>query len=1369
MPNERSVITDEDFLFDDDSFEGTSDSDDGVNVSGEDEGIDSQSDRGEYSTDDDQYNIIHGEFKPLDVKDVTDKTRFNIYNCNVIVRAQGQVIMFPELFINIINTDTKITDSTLHEIYTNSPDIYRGRLNMVRELDIKSVDNFYKKQTEIDTLLSKNEIYRISLLCTTPSVSSLFSNYNQFCKKQKLTDSDFERIINLFDKYYIPEQLILIIANYNNDLRYGGEKILWKILYNFLSMLSGDDATIKKFKDNVSNKLCEFLLDDDCKQLFEKNIVSVEYLTSVNSKNLLEILIRNLPIDRLKFYNKGLNFDPYNLIVTLYQMNIPYEKLLEIDLINNYSKILIDNFDEHDVPTLDKMNFFGKYASDIIKLDNKKLMINLVTKTAGFNEIPEFVEYYKCIMLKNTKNFEIFVPSLINIWFDEYVIKKDVLNKKILKKILNTVIHLIKNNGYDMASRIINYVYNKYSNKELLLSPDLNPLVHIIDTFNMKYFEEKKGGFIDMVIIKNNDLVNKTHVKNNEVISNVLIHYFQNNIPLQYILHIFNNKYVTRSLLANIYKWYINILTNTPDEPIEEHKLITSITQYTASHKHHMFLQKKSIMKLYVSTYPKLQDVLNLYNLNLNLYNNDILSDYVIKCIVDNNIVLYNRDVTCNKYTKIIVNNVNLVDRLKLLLDKKCINKEDIPNIINKKRINVKDAIKISQYFGINKYIFKLIKKQSIFDDEFIKEYNNFNEYEKTYLVQYLYNNIDLTITRLKYILYYDIPLECVNMDNLTIRKMSEKLEELLNIMYTKYKKDSTNVTLKNIYIKLLNKIHEKALLLNNLNSSIKIHPLKELHEMFLKYYTVEQCITLFGTDIYHLIKNTSDIYNPIIICALLKCIVNENTFVLERELLELTENIKVYECKLTNEQYITLAKEYMNFSFYDKCNIMIVKIFGKLKRIIGNKNCCLDDCTSQIILSKFNIPAMPFNDVHEIEADALYPLSVFTDIHNKLKNNPEAMIKKKTKNIFSCSWSIQYVNSIGHDDGGVSREYVRKCIDFCLNSGMLVLSDDRKTYVFSSKNQEIDIIIYKYLGMFFCKNILYDKISLGIMLHPALTINICCNSVPKFTILQSILNMEMYELMDFKRYELMWESKMAGEKFVSIIDKYDNKYYDITNLNGIDDKSNNHTMVLNDENDVDKFIMYKIKFELYVQLLKYGVDVNNKFIEGFKFILGDIICGPDALFNSIKGNINYDITKILDIIDYEDTATKEFKKHVNDVIIELNSEDKQFSKNLLNFWYGSHILPEPLKINPKILFINPDDKLKNKTPIRSQTCFFTLLIPLYTVDEKLTAEHKSSCIDTYVILSHKDLIKWVIKKRLVESINGYLLMEKSGDGFNLV
>jgi hypothetical protein len=146
--------------------------------------------------------------------------------------------------------------------------------------------------------------------------------------------------------------------------------------------------------------------------------------------------------------------------------------------------------------------------------------------------------------------------------------------------------------------------------------------------------------------------------------------------------------------------------------------------------------------------------------------------------------------------------------------------------------------------------------------------------------------------------------------------------------------------------------------------------------------------------------------------------------------------------------------------------------------------------------------------------------------------------------------------------------------------------------------------------------------------------------------------------------------------------------------------------------------------------------------------------CTPNNLISIIKGN-NNDISVLLDITKFIN-CDDEIKQYIKDAIITYCNEGKDncnernnHYNNLMSFWYGSNIISPSSNIESVIEVIQPNDKLKNNTPISTSTCFFKMFVPKYVVNT--------------------DKLYILIKKRLEESINGYLLLKESGDGFNIV
>jgi hypothetical protein len=927
------------------------------------------------------------------------------------------------------------------------------------------------------------------------------------------------------------------------------------------------------------------------------------------------------------------------------------------------------------------------------------------------------------------------------------------------------------------------------------------------------YYSKDGKKLLDMIM---SEPVNQ-YWKNNDVPYDYLSFLFKHEIDYEYIKRHFTQSYVDEKTILLMYDWYIDLLFS--DEKLEdEHQLIKNSTQYLVKSNISLLINNKRIGGCYISTQPTIEDIYDLYKINKNHMLCHNFCTHVCNSIILNKVPIVMTESTQEYnefYVNCIINSSDIIDSLKQMYKNKLITKNNVEKIIDAYKTNGFQGLTIKNLnttifveFGIAKYIFESFEKNPLSISDYSSYYYSFTTEE-----QQKFNKIAVTILDgdliIKNVLDYDLPLNIINADVKIHKKDTVHL--LMSNLYDYNWIHNTN----HDYKKLLVKIFEiwcennKEILNEKKNVFCKIIP-PELDDVCKKYFNVVNylkiCSTLAILEYVDYICDQQSIIksSPCEILTLVGRIETSGVCLSESQKIKMINIInKIDECLVDNINYYNLIETYSSICcdstelFGNIIHSKMINIIKRQKNIIGicdskfNKeivklfdNINADIKFKRLLLSRFyyknSLSISNQINEHTVVVNKKYPLSALMDIYDV-----------EGIDAFKKSWKIKYLDSVGNDCGGLSRDYVQECINFLIDASILKLSVDGKSYYISNEAYNVHKDLSKVLGMFFFKTIYHDHISLGITLHPTLILHMCGVLTHKrtfknkygYTELSDLLGIEMYELLDFKKYDLMWSNytdpiKKTSNYASNIINHSDGQFYRIDTCNTVEKTHAYDSRIiynLRDTSELNTYIGGIFNFNCWNELNKMDLRENMKFVNGFIEMSGKNICGPDNLMMAIRGNIKCDLKSVIDNIHvYIENNNNTIKKIeltslIMDIMLEFNNENnKEFIKNLLEFWYGSYILPLNAP-KSEVGFVTINNILGNNTPVRAQTCFFKLSIPEYVIDDQLINEYKIFKNIQTELINNLSVLKWIIKKRLIESVNGYIVMKKSGHVFNLV
>jgi hypothetical protein len=1033
---------------------------------------------------------------------------------------------------------------------------------------------------------------------------------------------------------------------------------------------------------------------------------------------------------------------------------------------------------------------FTKFESEMQRNSKRKLN-NIQSKNLLNNDIYCGLKFIHCL---NTEQFENMALLIKNVNFNDPEILIEYYNSSNYTKYSETKYCIDNNNIIQFDKAIIfNFINRKYD------------LVATLQFFDKLYKLCADNVLLEKLIIEYKILdhlsMGYEYICNYEILFNnvvkSMLSWYINNSEIIVSTNVIK-KYICESFLLKKYS-DINIINalffiiDDFDHLInllkidDETELLKSKFVKISSRKLTEQMKKAlNINSLQFTKYYKLSTIIIKENINYKQYKEYLYliffaDEKIIKHLFDNNII---NDATEN----ILLNKYNYMHLYIQTKNNKYLDKFSTLTINN-----IDDEF-VNNYCNLSEHDMHLTKN-IIPSKVYIEMFKNVKMWNIKYIPehypQYITNQIFMNI-----IFICGLCIDC----QLLIVDMVQFIGHMCMIHFFDGEKI---LTFDKSIIKNIKKIHflnESILSKIKINDAIRVYGLESidhftrinrLDELFMNFNIVlmlEKCIfdeTMIITKYDHIfdmyLEHSDDEKQINYTKEMIETLIDNFIIYIKSnrkyQSKRLSKNVDKFLSIMNN--YFKNTHDNITFRSYEiqKNKKHDLDINGISKLQMRKLNIIISFCTSTYIFGEKKITLEHENDKK--------------DIFNK------CMSALDTNGLFTCKFYSKKSKVV--DAGGLSKKIFIKLTEHLIENKYLILDKVSNTYIIGSKEHN------HYSGKlgYLFSILISSNISIDIPMHPALFIISNKLKDIKYSEIKYILNKKIYDIIDFKKYELMFDHMTSGyaENIFTINTEYKKKYYYVSDDNLIIkiknvEKYSSEIYDLSVINKKDIYIGKFIIFDMYKSLensIKNSQQMknNNSFRRACNSNLkkGNIMYNFVTIFNELLGkhveNVNEFVNRIEiynndgEMYEHEHSLTseydneikREFRNVFKQICLENQKKNKTFIDQLLEFWTGSSCLSSSRPIRIKLTTINRS--LNNKTPIYSNICFNQLNIPTYNINKYEFREKEEYIASTNNIppfdkLTDKELMYWLINKRLLDSITAYKIMDETNNTFDM-
>lgn len=1066
--------------------------------------------------------------------------------------------------------------------------------------------------------------------------------------------------------------------------------------------------------------------DNTCKSLF-KNINSKIYDDILSCKTGMDYIILSKNIHAKKYINVVYNNNIELLSNTISNHNKDYiNSLHKIIILYNiiHRKIITDSIKEW-----------------ILKYHNKIILIR--------DTLHEYIRIFE----KPTNNYIIskifelcYSNSTINI-IDELKLQFESRHcMPLLKQLL-----VNRGNTYLLA-------YLKKCNYKIMPTIDNELLMVIFCLYNSENL------FTSPIADKILKLMSNMKIEDRTLNKKLVLFLLAKNLQFSYIRpFIDDNKEVISDDCFNEIIFWLQNQKLLPDNLIdkETYDYIHDLLYLTINKKDIILHDRLLFINMPITYYDRIREI------KVNHDNIIILKDYLI------NQVMINERIICHDNFRIMMNKLSFDHNVVLSIFSFCYKKKKMDkrqiidistDIIEKNELidfifigELYMKFKIFDLVGI--YMLDINNYRNIFYPYNI--YNYFDDNEKKTVDKFISSIFDDGFQFYYFIREFNLRYEdfidsvSVNLNDYVIvdtlipyysmknKENNFKLLILKNMMINHFLTSYSNINLDQQRYKTLLKICDK----------------NELQKMYINARG-ELCVHIFPDD-YHKYSNIlpSIFMNNFLELLAYYCDHNLDTKVLSK----FNINCHINEYTLLIINFIQNKNKYTYTKYLDEILFRV-----KNWNIINNVKIKLQDRTTKIIMNRIN-PKIPDFDTETINF-IVDPENIIQSLIN---------IREIHQSYYLNKLCIKYENSPGVGDG-VLRDFCNRFIQECIDKKYLKKCENN-TYILVKKENSFIV------AQFIVNMILIEKIPLPIKLHPIIILIICDLYKYDYSFIKHFLTDEMKEQLNCSKYEYLIENMLLKTVNDTII--INGEYYSIGLRKKIKQVRAIQKILLTRQDCID-YVDEKFKFDMWYEF-NHLYKSNSLYFNIMRSIImeklphgnpnyitintiQDLLYGKKITIEDIisKLQINYCVTswyttKLLDRkyekhtknsniliykFDDKDHDIKNIRRDIENALRYLYGKFEDFEKKLINFWYGINSTTTDNKIYPKIIVDDIDYNLLNKSPIKSQTCFFILYIPFYAIDKEIVdIEELESFFEEKI--SKDKYRECIITKRLYDSI----------------